>query len=148
MTINRIHCDLARLHLLHKACWVDCSQGIPDWTVHVVPARDHATFRVKLYNILLADTETLTELYDTGTTVIASNCHQTTLLMNLETRYRSFMVNNTFCKVLMQGKLFQRCTHFLYCSVLSLGGKVNTRRMLQPDMEYIFTKITYEIFWT
>jgi len=27
----------------------------------------------------------------------------------------------------MQGKLFQRCTHFLYCSVLSLGGKVNTR---------------------
>ena len=31
-------------------------------------------------------------------------------------------------KVLMQGNLFQRCTHFLYCSILSLGGKVNTRR--------------------
>ena len=43
-------------------------------------------------------------------------------------------------KVLMQGKLFQMCTHFLYCSVLSLGGKVNTRRMSQPDRESIFTK--------
>ena len=28
-------------------------------------------------------------------------------------------------KVLMQGKLFQKFTHFLYCSVLSLGGKVS-----------------------
>ena len=52
-----------------------------------------------------------------------------------------FMV---FIKVIMQGKLF----HFLYCSVLSLGGKVNTRRMLQPDMESIFTKIIYKIFWS
>ena len=43
-------------------------------------------------------------------------------------------------KVLMQGKLFQRCAHFLYCSELSLGGKVNTRRMSKPDMESIFTK--------
>ena len=49
-------------------------------------------------------------------------------------------------KDVMQGKLFQRFTHFLYCSVLSLGGKVNTRRMSQPDMESIFTKIIYEIF--
>jgi len=48
----------------------------------------------------------------------------------------------------MQGKLFQRCTHFLYCSVPSLGGKVNTRRMSQPDMESIFTKIIYKIFWS
>ena len=51
-------------------------------------------------------------------------------------------------KVLMQGKLFQRCTHFLYSSLLSLGGKVNTRRMSQLDMEPIFTKIIYEIFWS
>ena len=36
-------------------------------------------------------------------------------------------------KVLMQGKLFPKCTHFLYCSVLS-----------QPDMESIFTKIIYK----
>ena len=49
-------------------------------------------------------------------------------------------------KVLIQGNLFQKCAHFLYCSVLSLGGKVNTRRMSQPDMESIFTKIIYEIF--
>ena len=28
--------------------------------------------------------------------------------------------------------------HFLYCSVLSLGGKVNKRRMSQPDMGSIF----------
>ena len=51
-------------------------------------------------------------------------------------------------KVLMQEKLFQRCTHLLYCSVLSLGGNVNTRRVSQPDMESIFTKIIYEIFWS
>ena len=42
------------------------------------------------------------------------------------------------CKDLMQGKLFQRCTHLLYCSVLSLGGNVNTRRMSKPDMGSIF----------
>ena len=28
--------------------------------------------------------------------------------------------------------------HLLYCSVQSLGGNVNTRRMSQPDMESIF----------
>jgi len=41
-------------------------------------------------------------------------------------------------KVIMQGKLFQICNHLLYCSVLSLGGNVNTRRMSQPDMRSIF----------
>jgi len=41
-------------------------------------------------------------------------------------------------KVTMQGKLFQRCTHLLYCCVLSLGGNVNTRRMSKPDMGSIF----------
>ena len=47
--------------------------------------------------------------------------------------------NNTIMiKVLMQGKLFQRCIHLLYCSVLSLGSKVNTRRMWKPDMGSIF----------
>ena len=53
-----------------------------------------------------------------------------------------------YFKVIMQGMLFQRCTHFLYCSALLLGGKVNTKRMSQPDMESIFTKIIYEIFWS
>ena len=38
----------------------------------------------------------------------------------------------------MQGKLFQRCTHLLYCSVLYLGGNVNTRLMSKPDMGSIF----------
>ena len=41
-------------------------------------------------------------------------------------------------KDLMQGKLFQRCTHLLYGSVLSLGCNVNTRRMSKPDMGSIF----------
>ena len=41
-------------------------------------------------------------------------------------------------EVLMQGKLYQRCTHLLYCSVLSLGGNVNTRPMSKPDMGSIF----------
>ena len=42
------------------------------------------------------------------------------------------------CKVIMQGKLFQRCTHLLYCSVLSLGGNVNTVWIAKPDMGSIF----------
>ena len=33
----------------------------------------------------------------------------------------------------MQGRLFQRCTHLLYCSVLSLGGNVNTRLISKPE---------------
>jgi len=41
-------------------------------------------------------------------------------------------------KVIMQGKLFQRCTHLLYCSLLSLGGIVNTGRMSKPDMGSTF----------
>ena len=41
-------------------------------------------------------------------------------------------------KVIIQVMLFQRYTHLLYCSVLSLSGYVNTRRMSQPDMESIF----------
>ena len=36
-------------------------------------------------------------------------------------------------------KVFQRCTHFFYCSVLSLGGKVNTKGLSQSAMESIFT---------
>ena len=52
-------------------------------------------------------------------------------------------VLNTGSKVLMQGELFQRCSHFLYCSVLSLGGNVNTRRMSKSYMESIFKKKIY-----
>ena len=37
----------------------------------------------------------------------------------------------------MQGKLFQRCTHLLYCSVPSLGGNVNTKGMTKPDKKSI-----------
>ena len=46
--------------------------------------------------------------------------------------------NSISDKVLMQGKLFQRCAHLLYCSVLFLGGNVNTRRMSRPAMGSIF----------
>ena len=34
---------------------------------------------------------------------------------------------NLYSKDVIQGKLFQGCAHLLYCSVLSLGGNVNTR---------------------
>ena len=54
------------------------------------------------------------------------------------------LCKNNFClqigeyilqsKDVMHGKLFQKCTHFLYFSVLSLGGIVNTRRMSKPEM--------------
>ena len=51
-----------------------------------------------------------------------------------------FLLENWFIliKVVMQRKLFQWCTHVLYCSVLSLGGNVDTRRMSKPDMGSIF----------
>ena len=52
--------------------------------------------------------------------------------------YKKYPLNLCFIKVIMQGKLFHRCTHLLYCSVLSLGGNVNTRRMSKPDMGSIF----------
>ena len=42
-------------------------------------------------------------------------------------------------KVILQGKLFQRCTHLLYLSGLSLAGDVDTRRMSKPDMGSNFT---------
>ena len=38
----------------------------------------------------------------------------------------------------MKGKLFQKCTHLLYCSVLSLGGNVNIRQMSKSDIGSIF----------
>ena len=41
-------------------------------------------------------------------------------------------------KVIRQGKLFQRCTRLLFCSVPFLGGNVNTRRMSKSDMRSIF----------
>ena len=41
-------------------------------------------------------------------------------------------------RIVRQGKLFKKCTHLLYCSVLSLGGNVNTRRMSKPEMGFIF----------
>ena len=34
-------------------------------------------------------------------------------------------------RIVRQGKLFQKCTHLLYCSVLSRGGNVNTRRIVK-----------------
>ena len=45
-------------------------------------------------------------------------------------------------------KVISEVYTFFYGSVPSLGGKVNTRRMSQPDIESIFTKINYEIFWS
>ena len=47
------HCDLARLHSLHKTFYVDFTLGSPDWTVqlnaytvNVVPARIKQVFGV------------------------------------------------------------------------------------------------------
>ena len=49
------------------------------------------------------------------------------------------LATNSLCiKVAMQEKLFQMCAHLLYCSVLSPGVNVNTRRMSKPGMESIF----------
>ena len=52
-------------------------------------------------------------------------------------------------KSLKQGNNARKVFSEVYAFfVLSLGGKVNTRRMSQPDMESIFTKIIYEVFWS
>ena len=70
-----------------------------------------------------------------------SNCEMSVYEM---TQHHMMYLEKT--KDVMQGKLFH-CTHLLYCSVLSLGGNVNTRRMLQPDMVSIFhIKKINEIF--
>ena len=36
-------------------------------------------------NLLVTDTQAITELKKTGVTIIASHCHQATLIMNLDT---------------------------------------------------------------
>ena len=48
------------------------------------------------------------------------------------------MTKDSLTQGLMQEKLFQKCTHLLYCNVISLGANVNTRRMSKPDMGSIF----------
>ena len=63
------------------------------------------------------------------------NFHVSTFRYSLRRIYINTMKTTfdfNFIMVIMQGKLFQRCAHLLYCSVLSLGGNVNTRR--KPDM--------------
>ena len=64
------------------------------------------------------------------------------MLFRLSTNTRPSVLDlntsNVKTKVIMQGNLFHKCTHLLYCSVLSLGGNVNTRRMSNPDMGSIF----------
>ena len=82
--------------------------------------------------------------------------------------HRSFFLNNTlfyekFClfsnilsvelaasepKVLMQGKLFQRCTHSFDCNELSLGGKVHKKTDFEAWYGIHFHKNIYEIFWS
>ena len=64
----------------------------------------------------------------TGCTIILYNLDD---LLHIST-------SRAFGKVITQGKLFQRCTHLLYCSVLSLEGNINIRRTSQPDMGSIF----------
>ena len=56
----------------------------------------------------------------------------------------------SWTKALMQGRLFQRRTHFfvLYCTVIRRKSKHKLRGMSKPDMESIFTKIIYEIVWS
>ena len=80
--------------------------------------RENLTFVEKENNLV----ETLQEVLVVITEILKRKSHKNT-------------VNE---KHLMQGKSFQKCTHLLYCSVLSLGGNVNTRQMLQPDMGSIF----------
>ena len=54
-------------------------------------------------------------------------------------------INSTQSKVIMLGKLFKRCTHLLYCSVLSLVGNVTQDGC--HDIESIFHIKINEIFF-
>ncbi len=45
------------------------------------------------------------------------------VIISLEYNFTS----ENMSKVTMQGKLFQRCTHLLYCSILSLDGNADCR---------------------
>ena len=56
-----------------------------------------------------------------------------------------FFYGAVFTKVIVQGKLFHRCTHLLYCSILSLGGNVNTIRMSSLTWDPSFTKNQWDI---
>ena len=61
-----------------------------------------------------------------------------------------YFISMVPCKDVMQEKLFQKCSHLLYCSVLSLGGNVNTRRMSKPDMRSVFhikKSMNYSSHW-
>ena len=53
-------------------------------------------------------------------------------------KFANFIFLKLQSKDVLQGNLFQKCTHLLSCSVLSLGVNVNTRRMSKPDMVTIF----------
>ena len=46
----------------------------------------------------------------------------------------SFIHSRSVPRIVRQGKLFQKWTHILYFSVLSLRGNINTRRMSKPEM--------------
>ena len=72
--------------------------------------------------------------------------HMTLLMMD---SFDEVIFSKDETKDVMQGKLFQKCSHLLYCSVLSLAANVNTRRMSKPDMGSIFRiKKLNEIFWS
>ena len=68
----------------------------------------------------------------------SSNLHFLFIYILLISILKIFITKLSKDKDLMQGKLFQRCAHLLCCSVLSLGGNVNARRMSKPDMGSIF----------
>ena len=50
-------------------------------------------------------------------------------------------------KVLMQGKFFSEVYAFFVLQCTAFGRK-SKKRMSQFDIESIFTKIIYEIFWS
>ena len=61
--------------------------------------------------------------------------HMTLLMMD---SFDEVILSKDQTKDVKQGKLFQKCTYLLYCSALSLGANVNTRRMSKPDMGSLF----------
>ena len=62
--------------------------------------------------------------------------------------FRYVYINNTVHQGYNAKKVISEVYAFLYCSVLSLGGNVNTRLMSKLDIGSIFHIKINEIFWS
>jgi len=66
---------------------------------------------------------------------------------NSQDSHQTFVFLHFFYETSHHPRYWCKESYFRSVRIFCTAGKVNTRRMSQPDMESIFTKIIYEIFW-